>query len=58
MRAALRKLVAAAREELELRDAFVFGGLGLALYGVAQVYAPAAWIAAGGALFWLGIRKS
>lgn len=61
MRRALSKAVAAcvaAWSAIDLRDGFVFGGLACAVYGIAQVYAPAAWIAAGVALFWLGLRRS
>lgn len=42
---------------LDLRDAFVFSGMGCVAYGLAQIYAPAAWVAAGAALFWLGVRR-
>ena len=41
----------------DLRDAFVFGGLGLAGYGIALVHRPAAFVVVGVALFWLGTRK-
>lgn len=41
----------------DLRDCFAFGGLGLAAYGASLIYEPAAWLLAGGVLFWLGIRK-
>ncbi len=43
---------------IDLRDIFVFGGLGCIAYGAAQIYPPAGWIVAGAGLFWLGIRKS
>ncbi len=42
----------------DLRDALVFGGIALVGYGLGQIYAPAAPIAVGSALFWLGIRKA
>jgi hypothetical protein len=41
----------------DLRDAFVFGGLGCAVYGVAGYSVPAAWIVAGVVLFALGVKK-
>jgi hypothetical protein len=42
---------------LDLRDAFVFGGIGLVGYGIGQIYVPAAQIVVGCVIFWLGIRK-
>jgi len=42
---------------LELRDIFVFGGLGAITYGVAQIHEPSAWIVVGAALFVLGLRR-
>jgi hypothetical protein len=41
----------------DLRDLFVFSGLGAAWYGLSQVSSPAAWVVVGVALFWLGVRK-
>lgn len=41
----------------DLRDAFVFGGIALVGYGLGQIYPPAAPIAVGSALFWMGIRR-
>lgn len=38
----------------ELRDVLVFGGIGLASYGAALIYRPAAFIGAGLALFIVG----
>jgi hypothetical protein len=43
--------------EIELRDAFVFIGIGCASFGASQVYPPAGWITLGLALFWLGSRR-
>jgi hypothetical protein len=40
-----------------LRDAFVFGGLAAACYGIAQVHAPSAWIAGGTVVLLLGLRR-
>lgn len=57
MRAWLIKVREAAAGAIDLRDVFVFGGLGCAVYGIAQVHSPAAWIVGGAALFWLGIKK-
>jgi hypothetical protein len=42
---------------IDMQDIFVFGGIGLVSYGLAQIYPPAAWVAAGAALFWLGVRN-
>lgn len=44
------------RQLVDLRDAFVFGGLGMVGYGLYLVCPPAAWIVCGVALFWLGVR--
>jgi hypothetical protein len=40
----------------DLRDGFVFGGLACAVYGIAQIYAPMAWIVTGAVLFFMGLR--
>lgn len=40
-----------------LRDAFVFGGLAAACYGIVQVHAPSAWIAGGTAVLLIGLRR-
>jgi hypothetical protein len=56
----LRRLVrglALLARSIDLRDAFVFGGLGCAVYGVAGFSVPAAWIVAGVVLFALGVKK-
>jgi len=53
----IRKFGRALLEAIDLRDLFVFGGLGCVAYGVAQIHEPAAWIVAGCALFWLGVRR-
>ncbi len=53
VKATMRKI----RTLFDMADAFVFGGLGCVGYGIAQVYAPLAWIVVGAALFWLGVRK-
>ena len=58
MLARLKKLLGAVQGEIELRDVFVFSGLGCAAYGAALVFPPAGWIVAGVALFWLGVRKA
>lgn len=57
MKRVLQRVLAALRGAFELRDVFIFGGLAGAAYGIAQVYPPAAWIAGGATLFWLGIRR-
>lgn len=43
--------------EVDLRDAFVFGGIGLVGYGAGLIYMPAGFIVVGSAIFWLGVRK-
>lgn len=45
------------RSVFDLRDAFVFGGLGAVGYGIASFSVPAACIVVGAAIFWLGVRK-
>lgn len=57
MRARLAKWLSSVRAGIELRDVFVFGGLSCVVIGTSQVYVPAAWVVAGGALFWLGVRR-
>jgi hypothetical protein len=56
MRAKMKRLAKAIVGAFDLRDVFVFGGLGCAAFGLHQVYEPAAWIVSGAALFWLGVR--
>lgn len=42
----------------DMQDVLVFGGLGAACYGVAELAGvPAACVLGGGALFWLGVRN-
>lgn len=53
----MKKLALTFLSAVDLRDAFVFGGLGLVGYGIGQLHVPAACIAVGAVLFWLGIRK-
>lgn len=53
----LLKIMAAAAARVDLRDVFVFGGLGCAVYGVSGYSVPAAWIVAGAVLFTLGVRR-
>lgn len=43
---------------LDLRDMFVFGGIGLAGCGMSLIFLPAGLIFAGLVLFWLGVRTS
>ena len=57
MRARLAALAARIAAAVDLRDGFVFGGLGCVVIGLAQMHGPLAWIVGGGALFWLGIRR-
>lgn len=54
----MKKLARTLLAALDLRDAFVFGGLALVGYGLWQIYIPAAPIVVGSACFWLGIRKA
>lgn len=42
---------------IDIRDAFVFGGIAMLGYGLYQIYPPAAWIAVGGIIFLLGLRS-
>ena len=50
-------LVAEAFHSIDLRDVFVFGGLGIAVRGVAEFSVPTAWIVCGIVLFAMGIRR-
>lgn len=43
-------------KQLELRDAFVFGGLGIGCHGLAMLSEPASWMVCGLVLFTLGVR--
>ena len=52
----MRKILSKLTDLIDLRDTFVFGGLIMLGYGIAQVYPPAAWITIGGILFLLGVR--
>lgn len=54
----MKKLALSLLTAFDLRDAFVFGGIALVGYGVGQIYAPAAPITVGAAIFWLGTRKA
>jgi hypothetical protein len=53
----MRSTVGAVRKAVDVQDAHVYGGLMCACVGVAQVHQPGAWVLAGAALFWLGVRK-
>ena len=54
--AVLRKLLPEADGRRRLiRDSLVFGGIALLSWGARSVYEPAGFIAAGAALFWLGV---
>lgn len=55
--ARLRGMLAKVRVPLDMTDTFVFSGLCCIGYGIAQIYAPLAWIVIGTALFWLGVRR-
>ena len=41
----------------DLRDVLVFGGCASFIYGIAQIYPPAAWIIGGAAFVAIGSRK-
>jgi hypothetical protein len=41
----------------DMQDVLVFGGLGCACWGIAQIYSPAAWIVAGAAMIGLGLKR-
>jgi hypothetical protein len=57
MKARLAALQRALAGLFGLREAFVFGGLAAASYGVAQIHVPSAWIVAGVVVFLLGVRR-
>lgn len=40
----------------DLKDLFVFGGLGFAAYGIYMIYPPAAFILPGLFFVWLGLK--
>lgn len=42
---------------LDVRDVIVFGGIGIASYGIWLIYIPAAYIFCGLSLFWLGAKR-
>ena len=42
----------------DLRDVFVFGGLGLVSAGLHEIYPPAALVIPGALLVWMGMRRS
>lgn len=57
----LRTLVALVANALslafDLADVFWIVGLAAVGYGLAQIYAPGAWIVCGAAVFWMGVRR-
>ena len=57
MRAHVKRFSAAVRGAVDLRDVFVFGGLGLAFYGLAQWDIGLACSVIGAVIFWLGVRR-
>ncbi len=52
----LLKLVKRLNPKIDLRDAFVFGGIASVGYGISLLSPPAAFVVVGLAFFWLGIR--
>ena len=42
-------------KNFDLSDICIIGGLGLIIWGIWQIYHPAAFIAVGGALLWFGL---
>lgn len=52
----MKKLLKTIADRFDLRDGFMFGGLSLVAIGVAQIYAPAAWIVFGVVLMILAVR--
>jgi len=52
----MRKIISTLAGAIDLRDAFVFGGIALVGYGVHAIYPPAAFIVVGLAVFWIGVR--
>lgn len=51
------KKLAAFMPDVELRDAFYFGGVAMIWYGLQQVSPPAAWALCGGIFLWTGVRR-
>lgn len=52
----MKALAARLTQFIDLRDCFVFAGIGLTAYGLALIYAPIGWLFAGLSVAWLGIR--
>ena len=50
------RLGRAVRATFDLRDMFVFVGIGFAVYGGNTIYPGGGWFVGGAALFWLGAR--
>ncbi len=55
MKKTLYKIIAQIAGKVDTRDVFAFGGLAMVCCGVAQIYAPAAWIIGGIAFIYLGM---
>lgn len=53
----IKKLCAFIFSALDLRDICAFGGLGLIGHGLGLIYQPAAFLAIGAGLWWLGVRR-
>jgi hypothetical protein len=54
---ALRKTWEVLRQTFGLRDMLAFGGLVLVGVGIANVFWPAALVAVGIVLFWMGVKN-
>lgn len=53
----LKNIIAITTKMLDIRDVFIFGGVGLMACGIWQIYPPASAIISGSIFFWLGIRR-
>ena len=57
----MRKLLSDIKNAIEgavgLNEVFVFGGILISGYGIAQIYEPAAWIVIGTIILLLGLRR-
>lgn len=57
MRRKLLAAIVALFDVFDLRDWFVFGGIGLSTYGIYQLNEPAAWIFVGLMLLFIGLKR-
>lgn len=57
LRVTLTRVATQVLARVDLRDVFVFSGLGAVGYGIAQMHVPTAWIVMGTVIFLLGVRR-